>query len=1012
MHQKILSQTVDKISQLLLVGALIYFLFILFYFVIKLFTKLSDSDSIQSLLHFFTFFDVILTPITKATSIIITLTTTTIYIILTYKSIKKHYTEEFEKQFAELFDQKQKGELQDFPFTPEMIKVQNEISKIEKTIFNKINILKINFCNKTTPEELHKIVKNNTKNELQCIELLKRKLIYLDIERRIEFDNFETTTPKGKISNFFFSEGFTTSLSKTADIITKISFTLFLLSLITLQTKTFSNNTINKLSISYLKANIQKNQELIDKKVGDHSSLTEEDELIINEIAVDFEIAVSYNQCWNSHDLSNDTSFLIKSYLVKEQILKSFVESEKTKNNNNNQYNNISIQKELSDDDNNIPPFYLACYHDYLSSDKKVKKPQTELGNSLKEYLKKIASQSETKWEIIKTNFETYRSSFKKPTTIKNIRSLMFSNIAADMLDGSNIGNKIASILGSDNIKLIGENISTSFLNDLVRNYDYLESLQKIQNMPAENIFGSNKMAIQVNEAIPKVSNKIVAEIAAMNPPALKMTPKPLPSRVLKNIAQLESQHMAEELLTSYEDFFPGQVGSDLRTEKAHYINRMSSEMEPLASNAYALSQRKLSFARARNVKMLRGFHRIGGVLIGEMPAGENSKLNLVDIKWENTIDNKLNIKLIDKEGNITDCGSFSKAVVKRSLLYAADGRPTTVTMVYVGVHPLKILLHPALVNSEIGTYAIDMDRFVDTYQTNEISKERDFLYFQSLLYSHLLSYLKLKEGYSYNKKSLIFQIEKDSIQKSFIKNILISCLKNRIDINSLTARIQKESLTSLNSVLVAKSIFFEQTIVHTLNSASGASFYNYITDAFNIIDQKRITLNNSLYLYQTWSGVREQNYQLNNLYRQGNSKNNVYPFNFIIQTAITQIEGREDEEKNKTMNINPWQFPMLEKKDLINKAVWDGINRANNQKENYSFSQMQDFCSAQRLFRLAFEGFFGNDFPIEKLVYLFNEVCSLNDTKATDTWSRYFFKNQLNNDTTFYIYSKIGAVR
>ena len=61
--------------------------------------------------------------------------------------------------------------------------------------------------------------------------------------------------------------------------------------------------------------------------------------------------------------------------------------------------------------------------------------------------------------------------------------------------------------------------------------------------------------------------------------------------------------------------------------------------------------------------------------------------------------------------------GPYDPEIVHFALVYAADGRPITVTMVEANpLLDLKILLHPALVDTKLGCRSISLDMFADTF--------------------------------------------------------------------------------------------------------------------------------------------------------------------------------------------------------------------------------------------------------------------------------------------------------
>ena len=60
--------------------------------------------------------------------------------------------------------------------------------------------------------------------------------------------------------------------------------------------------------------------------------------------------------------------------------------------------------------------------------------------------------------------------------------------------------------------------------------------------------------------------------------------------------------------------------------------------------------------------------------------------------------------------------GPFAPDTVYRAILYAADGRPMSVTILSSDVFARKVLLHPALEDSRLGCEIIELDRFTFSY--------------------------------------------------------------------------------------------------------------------------------------------------------------------------------------------------------------------------------------------------------------------------------------------------------
>ena len=129
----------------------------------------------------------------------------------------------------------------------------------------------------------------------------------------------------------------------------------------------------------------------------------------------------------------------------------------------------------------------------------------------------------------------------------------------------------------------------------------------------------------------------------------------------------------------------------------------------------------------ARSFRRLRAYYKVGGVLVGREPDEVAKGLDLVGIDFAfDEMGAGLTIHSTHSDGTKTTVGPYDPAVAHLALAYAADGRPVTVTI--VPAPPLadrKILLHPALVDTEVGCHAIRLDQFVDRFGWNR-AKELD----------------------------------------------------------------------------------------------------------------------------------------------------------------------------------------------------------------------------------------------------------------------------------------------
>ena len=237
---------------------------------------------------------------------------------------------------------------------------------------------------------------------------------------------------------------------------------------------------------------------------------------------------------------------------------------------------------------------------------------------------------------------------------------------------------------------------------------------------------------------------------------------------------RLNTLNQITEPLAQYEDYFPNQLRGDLETERGRFVdeafrrqnsalpdipdiptsfnpsNSATSQTKAARLASLQSSRARASFQRGRSFSRLRGFRRIGGVLIGRDPTGTNINVEVVDLEWT-VDDSQVVLTLIDQQGQRWTSRPYHRPLVEMALAYAADGRPTTVTMVKNStLQDWRIMLHPSLVDTPLGFEAIELDRFVDRFTGStpwrSESETRVRKMFQLYAFARLNRLLVLKE--------------------------------------------------------------------------------------------------------------------------------------------------------------------------------------------------------------------------------------------------------------------------
>lgn len=404
-------------------------------------------------------------------------------------------------------------------------------------------------------------------------------------------------------------------------------------------------------------------------------------------------------------------------------------------------------------------------------------------------------------------------------------------------------------------------------------------------------------------------------------------------------------------------------------------------------------------FARARSFAGLRGFSRIGGVLIGTEPEIDlGNPADFSDISWQADTQG-VNLSLTrHRDGKIFELGPFRPDIIEKALAYAADNRKVTVTMITAPpLAELKVFVHPALIDSRAGCRAVELDRFVDIYTGK--SEKRSDAEKVFLLQDGLYRYAQ-----AIRVKSIIEQVRHRGMLDKAVEDQLAG-LERRAE-NSIRGLEQKFGDIPVSflsdpeqSPITVKQAYYDESLVNDLKACGNQP--SKISELGRCVAGRNNTLpyKGSRWYYpapehQIWSGVRELPYAVDGDLRfltaptAASKDKDAWPLQFMLQVAFTSPPGFiEDERQTENfVDADPWEFPDL--KSFIGLSVLEGITK--DPKNAKVFAEMREFTLLQRLFRAALDGKLGASFPIEKLVALTKEAQkrSANQQVRTPRWN------------------------
>ncbi|WP_108807794.1 hypothetical protein [Aquimarina spinulae] len=995
------------IKKLSFIASITYFSIWLFLKTVNLFTHLfkDSSGAIDNVLNTLTWSERAIESIDNRKFYFLLIILCIVVIALIIRNAKQ-----FGKSvYVELYEKYQRGELAYEAPSLKMDDISDSIAKAEE---EHRRISSIN-PDKLTSKEKEEI-KNNLEYLNNIIWALKHQLKEEDIRRRIipsieKVDNASTSKNsfREKIVLFFSSKGLINSLYRTSRAISSLGLVFILLSFMVASSPIITSDT-NKAATKLAELQLQTHQSKLDKEwkkivtpnntpqTDNDKEWNEEDEETVNQTSILFERQIAKVLAKNADNVTNSTdAFKIRANTVRENILKTYA----TKTDGTPKKGYKVYEQKTKGKRSNAK--YAKKYSKTYAENINPKEPTTDIGKQFKKTLKKDVKSNRPLLEQLKIKIKNYQGTFSKPASIREVTSLIFGESYEEF------SGELGRLLQSQNIEAkLGQDLAEHIGNKTVKNWIQKQGKQfpidlvnktvkeAVNNISTPNIQADQFMAYAVEDLDFPKAEDIAVNLSEEHKPSLSHnqlsnTKINSSKQAVKKLASINPEQGLQitESLADLNYYFPGQVSADLGSAAAQVVGELSGNIASLdASGRSSInsprSTSRRSVTRARSFKALKGFRRVGGVLIGQAPTNTGkTDVNFTDINWK-TKGKKLEIYLKRVDGKVLFAGSYDKDIVQQALSYVADGRPIAVTMVQANPLPFfKILLHPSLVNTDLGCKAIGLDKFVDKHaganSNTQIEKALKSYDYQKLLY-HYIS-LQIITMQNQEARLALYDniIELEKMLRSEWTNIYTMLSDGKI--------LNDPNLSCMKN----KPKYFNQNVVQLIQTAVEKSNGNFFMFKYYVRQNDIDSNSESLILCKTelWSGVRELPYKVDkelSFLRPQDTKNaRFFPLSFICQIAYNPIS--KDNSRDEDI-IDPWEFPQLKASGTIERMVWNGVQ--------YDFSdrivlrRMQSFSLVQRLFRVILNGDLGNSFPVEKLAILAEETQHNIKTLPTPTWN------------------------
>jgi hypothetical protein len=100
---------------------------------------------------------------------------------------------------------------------------------------------------------------------------------------------------------------------------------------------------------------------------------------------------------------------------------------------------------------------------------------------------------------------------------------------------------------------------------------------------------------------------------------------------------------------------------------------------------------------------------------------------DITEVRWAAASNGAVRVTLISSDGTRIVSQPFRSSILYQALTFAADGRDTAVTMIPMPpLREVRIVLHPSLVDSPLGSGIIELDRFVDRFAPPDSELRKD----------------------------------------------------------------------------------------------------------------------------------------------------------------------------------------------------------------------------------------------------------------------------------------------
>jgi hypothetical protein len=953
--------------------------------------------------------------------------------------LEKAFREVYEQQMNQLVEQAQRGELVELPPTPEMMQLVQ--------------------AHQQAQEFLAQIERDPRLSESQRQALrddLQRRLVFcrenwvlIDLHRRLHLrvdpDVAAPPPPKTrleKLQAFFLSQGLIVNLNRATRLLYLAGMVLLTICLVGVCSPSVGTAltarvvALDDLRVRLSREQVQREWEEAKTSLGEpQATLTAEDEKVLSRVAAQYEQSVSQSDLWRRASVVQPSVYKLRALAVQDRILERVAKPAQAP-----RLNPRLVQHEaLSRVEGLQPPekFVARAYEHALNPTA----PTTEHGRRFLGELKDVARRSPSLLGRLRAEIRLFR----QPVGAGALGGELTTQVLS-LLTGAEHPDLVPLLSGIDRRqtaalmqRVLGDQADHA-LTRLARGERLAEVLHSAGAEQADLVLARLSEGAEMKQTMRTVVSKLPAEgevISRLNthPPGIDVRPEPhvdLPraSQAVERLhadtkatvdalaqargrtppARIDAQRFTKAL-SGYADDLPAQLGAEQKTLHGKLLAKLEpTPKNPIGSVGGSFEKgggSQLKFYQGRDFNRLRGFSRVGGVLIGQEPSRrEGAALDVVDVRWE--VDGpQMRLILVLADGQEVRSRPYRRSLVYLSLAYAADGRKVAVTI--ADAYPLgehNILLHPALVDTPFGRRVIELDQFINRYtrQDEEHRKAVETFYAHNELYRW--AWGKRVLAMSRQEIERVGRMLKAEARDKLLEDVRQITEHARDMVDSADPKQLARAWAARGrfgdpqySPWRARKRYYDENLVRLIRTqaekadnleafgrdfdAAASSDFQQLLASFDaaVRGQQEQEANNALKeIFFYWltepptfglrNIVREQSFaadvpQL--VLRDGQAPG--VPFDLFLQMVFTSepaFVGRYP-EPTEGEDDRWWEFAALS--PSIRQEVAQGV--AQDPRAQTILADVAEFTYLQRLFRAALNGHLGEGFAVEKLVGL-----------------------------------------